>query len=68
MPKDEAAKARGQAIADNLSRNVMAEHEADLAALPPELRATRTPEQWLATPPLEILMLAAEARKARGTE
>lgn len=56
-----------QAIEDNLNRNVMAEHENDLASLPPEVRASRTPEQWLATPPLEILKLARDA-KAKGEE
>ena len=47
-------------LVENLNRNVMAEHEADLAALPPEVRASRTPEEWLATPPLEILKLVRE--------
>src|SRR3546814_7240879 len=48
-------------MVDGLNRHVREEHEADLAALPPEVRASRTPEEWLATPPLEILRLAREA-------
>jgi len=51
-----------QALAENLNRNVLAEHERDLAMLPPEIRASKTPEQWLATPPLEILKLARDAK------
>src|SRR3546814_9154916 len=49
-------------MVDGLNRHVMARHEADLAALPPEVRASRTSEEWLATPPLEILRLAREAK------
>jgi len=55
----------GRELAENLNRNVMAEHEADLAALPPEVRASRTPEEWLATPTLEILKMVREGR-AKG--
>ena len=47
---------------DNLNRNVMAEHEADLAALPPEVRAQKTPEEWLKVSPLQILKMAREAK------
>jgi hypothetical protein len=55
----------GSELAENLNRNVMAEHEADLAALPPEVRASRTPEEWLATPTLEILKLVREGRERK---
>lgn len=58
----EYSEATAQAMVDNLNRNVLAEHERDLAMLPPEVRASRTPEQWLATPPLEILKLVRESR------
>jgi len=54
-----------KALVENLNRNVLAEHEQDLAMLPPEVRASKTPEQWLATPPLEILKLARDAEKSR---
>src|SRR3546814_16920754 len=58
----ESSRRRAQAMVDGLNRHVMARHEADLAALPPEVRASRTSEEWLATPPLEILRLAREAK------
>jgi hypothetical protein len=66
-PQTETTKAHGyaQAMVDNLNRNVLAEHEKDLAMLPPEVRVSKTPEQWLATPPLEILKLAREAKNNR---
>lgn len=60
--RSERADHWARAMVDNLNRNVMAEHEADLAALPPDIRASRTPEEWLATPRLEILALAANAK------
>jgi len=50
----------GQAFADNLNRNVMAEHEKHLARLPADIRATKTPEEWLKTSGLEILKLARD--------
>lgn len=62
-PNPRATPDWGRTLTDNLGRNVMAEHEADLATLPPGVRASRTPEQWLATPPLEILRLAREAKQ-----
>lgn len=48
-----------------LNRQVMEEHEADLAALQPEIRASRTPQEWLDTPPLEILRLGGSWRRQR---
>lgn len=36
---------------------VMEEHERDLAQLPPEVRASRTPEEWLKTDTLQILKM-----------
>src|SRR3546814_5765691 len=38
----ESSRRRAQAMVDGLNRHVMARHEADLAALPPEVRASRT--------------------------
>src|SRR3546814_4863942 len=58
----ESSRRRAQAMVGGLNRHVREEHEAELAALPPEVRASRTPEEWLATPPLEILSLARAAK------
>src|SRR3546814_6536295 len=64
----ESSRRRAQAMVDGLNRHVREEHEADLAALPPEVRARRTPEEWLATPPLEILRLARSEERRVGKE
>src|SRR3546814_5802981 len=58
----ESSRRRAQAMVDGLNRHVREEQEADLAALTPEVRTSRTPEEWLATPPLEILRRAREAK------
>lgn len=62
LTHEEYSRRQAQAMVDGLNRAAMAEHEADLAALPPDIRASRTPEEWLATPPLEIMRLAANAK------
>lgn len=62
MTHADMSQRRAQAMVDGLNRHVLAEHEAALAALPPEVRASRTAEEWLATPPLEIMRLAANAK------
>lgn len=67
-PPEQASKSLAEMswsdqYAENLRRNVLQEHEDDLAMLPPEVRASRTPEQWAKTPPLEILKLVREARQ-----
>ena len=56
----------GQAFADNLNRNVMAEHEKDLARLPADIRASKTPEEWHRTSSLEILRLARDPEAFEG--
>jgi hypothetical protein len=52
----------GEAFCANLNRNVLAEHEADLARLPPEIRAQKTPAEWLKTPDHVILNLGRPAK------
>ena len=56
----------GQAFADNLNRNVLAEHEEDLAKLPADIRASKTPEEWRRTSSLEILKLARDPEALEG--
>ena len=60
LPTDQqrACPVFGQALADNLGKNVMAEHLDDLNRLPPKIRAAKTEAEWLETPSLEILRLA----------
>lgn len=58
-----AATPWAKAYGEHLNRKVMQEHEDDLAMLPPEIRASRSPEEWAKTPPLEILKLVREARQ-----
>ena len=55
------AKLMGEAIAKNLGKQVLAEHEADLARLPKAVRDSKTPEEWLKVPASEILRLARNA-------
>ncbi len=59
-PSKSPAKDWGQAIADNLNRNVMREFEEDVAALPPWVRARYTRQGLLDMPPLQLLKLRNE--------
>jgi hypothetical protein len=51
-----------ESICANLNRNVLAEHEQDLASLPPEVRASKTPEEWAEMDGLQIMALAKKLK------
>src|SRR3546814_20675676 len=57
----ESSRRRAQAMVDGLNRHVKEETEADLAALPPEVRASRTTAGGVAPPQRAIQPLAREA-------
>src|SRR3546814_17619105 len=58
----ESSRRRAQAMVDGLTRHVREEHEADLAALPPEVRASRTPAEGLANQHTETVRLHREEK------